>query len=317
MKFSLRIALSIAFLAIVGTLASTTFGQRVGGYGEVDTEDAGVVAAADFAVETQAEKTQTGIERGEIKKAERQVVAGLNYRLCFEVMVDGSDASFAQAVVYVDLKGNRSLTSWTAGGCGGGSDRPMARTASKANEFRSVSKNDAGVGLAADFAVKERSKTTKLTVVMNDLVMAEDREPSLGTRDFRLCMKVNTLTSKPYSAQAVVSMDQYSNFKLVSWTEKACGETADDGFKLVEKGFTAGVDLAADFAVNKHSKDTSVPHKLVEILKREEKGMFEMTYRICMKVAEEGKTQTIQAIVSVDQYSNMKLISWVHSECGD
>ena len=81
----------------------------------------------------------------------------------------------------------------------------------------------------------------------------------------------------------------------------------------------AGVDLAADFAVMKHSKDTGIEHKIVEILKREEKGdkenLMAATYRICMKISEEGKTEVIQAVVSKDGYSNHKLVSWEHSKC--
>ncbi len=42
-----------------------------------------------------------------------------------------------------------------------------------------------------------------------------------------------------------------------------------------------------------------------------------MIYRVCMRVAEEGKTQVIRTVVTMDQYSNMKLVSWEHSTCGN
>ncbi|HQZ95215.1 MAG TPA: hypothetical protein PLP21_02800 [Pyrinomonadaceae bacterium] len=58
-------------------------------------------------------------------------------------------------------------------------------------------------------------------------------------------------------------------------------------------------------------------HTLAGILKCENKGMFAMIYRVCMRVAEEGKTQVIRTVVTMDQYSNMKLVSWEHSTCGN
>ena len=63
-----------------------------------------------------------------------------------------------------------------------------------------------------------------------------------------------------------------------------------------------------NFVVKKHSEDTKIKHTLDGILKGETKGMFEMTYRVCMKVGEDGKTQIIRAVVTMDQYSNMKLV---------
>ncbi|MBK9437062.1 MAG: hypothetical protein IPN51_03580, partial [Chloracidobacterium sp.] len=51
--------------------------------------DAGAVAAADFAIEAQSEKTEKEYTLEDIVKAERQVVQGSNYRLCLKVSVDG------------------------------------------------------------------------------------------------------------------------------------------------------------------------------------------------------------------------------------
>ena len=77
------------------------------------------VAAAEFAVSAQAEKSEKEISLVEVIKAERQVVAGSNYRMCLKVTtqgeVDEADAThFVQVVVYVDLKGTRKLSSWVA-----------------------------------------------------------------------------------------------------------------------------------------------------------------------------------------------------------
>jgi hypothetical protein len=55
---------------------------------------------------------------------------------------------------------------------------------------------------------------------------------------------------------------------------------------------------------------------LGKVLKAESKGMFAMEYRICFTVVEDGGTETIEAVVTRDQYSNQKLVSWKHSNCG-
>ncbi|MBK7391860.1 MAG: hypothetical protein IPI64_01000 [Chloracidobacterium sp.] len=179
--------------------------------------------------------------------------------------------------------------------------------------YKAVEINDPGADLAAQNAVRLQTAKTKAKITFGEMIKVEDKERSLGTRDFRLCMSVN-YNGKPKRAQALVLMDQYSNFKLVSWVNTNCGMSSD-GFTTVANT-DAGIGLAADFAVQQHSKDTKVPHKLASIIKAENKGMFAMTYRVCMNVSEEGETQVIQAVVTMDQYSNMKLVSWKHSTCG-
>ena len=66
---------------------------------------------AEFAVKTQAEATGRPIHLVKILKIERQVVAGLNYRLEIEV-ADGSNNLKACAVVWKKLDGSLTLTSW-------------------------------------------------------------------------------------------------------------------------------------------------------------------------------------------------------------
>jgi hypothetical protein len=73
----------------------------VGGYRAADLEDAGVQAAVAFAAE------QLGVELGEIQSAERQVVAGTNYRLVFT----SADGTRYRAIVYRPLRGDMQLTS--------------------------------------------------------------------------------------------------------------------------------------------------------------------------------------------------------------
>ena len=310
MKTRLHIGLLLSAFAVMFAFASASFAQRVGGYKVVAVTDAGAVAAADFALDAQFQKTDVEFELGEIVKAERQIVQGSNYRLCMEVTAEGEEPSFVQAVVYVDLKNNRKLSSWVNSTCGGASTTTNEFKGEK--NYKAVEIDDVGADLAAQNAVSLQAAKTKAKITFGEMIKVEDKEPKLGARDFRLCMSVVN-NGKPGRAQALVSMDQYMNFNLVSWSDTKCGESAD-GFTTVSNS-DAGIGLAADFAVEKHSKVTKIPHKLASIIKAENKGMFAMTYRVCMNVSEEGKTQVIQAVVTMDQYSNMKLVSWEHSAC--
>ncbi len=323
MKKSLYLATVLVALGIV--LTSVGFGQGVilGGYKVIDATDQGAVAAADFAIKAQSEKDEMEYELGGIAKAERQVVGGTNYRLCMDINANGGDGSYVQAVVYVDFKKNYKLTSWVASNCGDaeGSRKPATKI-HVTDEYKPISKTDAGAGLAADFAVKTQAEKTKTKLKLDEIVKAEDKEMDLGTkRNFRLCIKISGDGGSSF-AKAIIAMDAYSNLKLLSWTASTCGTpssekpSSGDGFAQVDKS-DAGIGMAADFAVKKHSGDTKIKHTLSAILKGENKGMLAMTYRVCMKVAEDGKTQVIQALVTMDQYSNMKLVSWEHSTCGN
>jgi P2-related tail formation protein len=91
---------------------------QVGGYRAILKTDPNAVAAANFAITAQSTKTGYTFELLDLVKAERQVVAGSNYKLCMQVSVDGDEPFFVQAVVYVDLKNNRKLTSWADSDCG-------------------------------------------------------------------------------------------------------------------------------------------------------------------------------------------------------
>lgn len=119
MKTNLKLAVALAALTVIIGAASATSAQiKTGGYKEVPASDAGAVAAAEFAISAQSEKTKMQFELGEIVKAERQVVAGTNYRMCMQVSADGDEAFFVQVVVYLDLKKNYKLTSWADSDCG-------------------------------------------------------------------------------------------------------------------------------------------------------------------------------------------------------
>lgn len=189
--------------------------------------------------------------------------------------------------------------------------------AQKNADFKPVEEGDPGAGLAADFAVKDRSKKTKTTITLGEIVKAEDQEPGMMSRNFRLCIKVN-MSGESSSVQTIVSMDEYSNLKLVSWADSKCSEPAGDGFRPIENG-DAGAGLAADFAVKQQAAKTKAKITPATIVKAEdqEPGIGYRNFRLCLKTTVNGKPSLSQVVVSMDQYSNFKLISWVKSTCGN
>lgn len=90
---------------------------KVGGYKALAKTDKGAIAAAEFAANAEGEKTDVAFELGEIVRAESQLVQGMNYRLCMDVSADGEEPIRVQAIVYVDLKRNYRLMSWTESTC--------------------------------------------------------------------------------------------------------------------------------------------------------------------------------------------------------
>ena len=72
-----------------------------GGWSAVETDDEGVQAAAAFAA------GELGSELGSVESAERQVVAGMNYRLKLSL----SDGRTFNVVVFRALNGTYQLTS--------------------------------------------------------------------------------------------------------------------------------------------------------------------------------------------------------------
>ena len=108
----------LAAFGAIFSLANVASAQiKTGGYKKVAVSDAGVVAAANFAVTEQGEKQEATIEVASIERAERQTVAGANYRLCLEVNIaDGNSdepvTQFINAVIFQSLKREYSLKSW-------------------------------------------------------------------------------------------------------------------------------------------------------------------------------------------------------------
>jgi uncharacterized lipoprotein NlpE involved in copper resistance len=97
------------------TLARVT-DTSPGGYASIDPADPDARAAAKHAVAAQASRTGAAVTLRRVARAERQVVAGLNYRLCLEVRVGGKP-EVVQAIVFRDLQQRFSLTEWSPEGC--------------------------------------------------------------------------------------------------------------------------------------------------------------------------------------------------------
>lgn len=117
--FSIALSIGVFMTLAVATASA----QKVGGYKAVSVNDAAVQAAAEYAVSAKAKSTGKEMSLVDVFKAERQVVAGSNYRLCIEITSQGEEGEadvthFVLAVVYVDLKGNRKLSSWANSDCG-------------------------------------------------------------------------------------------------------------------------------------------------------------------------------------------------------
>ncbi|HEY0377713.1 MAG TPA: cystatin domain-containing protein [Pyrinomonadaceae bacterium] len=133
MKKSSQVLMVLVALGIAFGCASVGLGQGrpiVGGYKEAATDDAEVVAAAEFAVSARKEQEGGPLSLVSIKRAERQVVQGTNFRLCLEVKAAdetdaGVDSQDVKVVVWQKLtrpgeEKQYQLTSWEEADCGGG-----------------------------------------------------------------------------------------------------------------------------------------------------------------------------------------------------
>ena len=88
-----------------------------GGYGTLSVKSKDARTAANFAINAQSTADKKKYYFVKLLKAETQLVAGLNYRICMLVRERKGRSKSVTAVVYKDLKNNFSLTAWKAGGC--------------------------------------------------------------------------------------------------------------------------------------------------------------------------------------------------------
>jgi leucyl aminopeptidase (aminopeptidase T) len=113
-------AMGIVLALLLGAVIVSA--QKTGSYREIAKDDEGAAAAAEFAVKDQSEKKGLTYNLVSVEKAETQVVAGINYRLCLKVGYHKQDddmdtTEFVRVVVYRNLQKEYSLTSWTEEQC--------------------------------------------------------------------------------------------------------------------------------------------------------------------------------------------------------
>jgi hypothetical protein len=108
-----------AVFGIILSCAGSGLAQKVGGYKTTPADGADVKAAAEFAVAAQNKIDDFNRTLNEVRSAEKQVVAGINYRMCLKVTLGGDEAEihFVKVVVYMNLKKEYKLTSWTEEAC--------------------------------------------------------------------------------------------------------------------------------------------------------------------------------------------------------
>jgi hypothetical protein len=110
---------SLLMLALVFACAATCAAQErapvVGGYNEAAVNDPGVVRAARFAVREEGLRVGRAVSLLAVRRAEKQVVAGLNYRLLLSVRY-GGDTREVSTLVYQSLRGAYSLKGWEVAG---------------------------------------------------------------------------------------------------------------------------------------------------------------------------------------------------------
>lgn len=126
MRKNLRLLACLLALGIGFAATQTGVARQgplmVGGFKPAPTDNAYVVAAARFAVRTQAQKQRTNMKLLSIHSAERQTVQGANYRLCLVVEIEDAENNVVvdqgvRAIVYHSLKNEFKLTKWTEENC--------------------------------------------------------------------------------------------------------------------------------------------------------------------------------------------------------
>lgn len=125
MKNTLRTIFIITAFCIAFGGAVSVFGQiKTGGYRSVSVSDQGVKDAADFALEIKASEMEEELSLEGILKAETQVVAGTNYRLCLQLYVPAKEEEtdgatlYIKTVIFRSLKNEYSIKSWDEEDCG-------------------------------------------------------------------------------------------------------------------------------------------------------------------------------------------------------
>lgn len=227
----LKYNLTAFVLFIVAAICPAQRPPLAGGYKETSKTDEMVVAAANFAVETQMQK-DASLKLVAIKRAARQVVQGSNYEMCLAVTSENKPQE-ATVVVYQDLQNNFSLTSWISGKCAAGAeDKPKP-------EDKTPAKKDPPPSKSAAIVFEEHfdNNNAKWPVGAD-----EWGEATLVGGVY----KVKGMKGAKIIFQTV-AVDQTKNFKI-EFTAKWIGGKRDAGYGLIW-GFK-DVDNQYQFAIS-------------------------------------------------------------------
>ena len=122
MKSNLQKTFASAALCLI--FGGAVFAQiKTGGYKIISVDAAEVEKAANFAVDAKSYELQQEISLENIFKAERQTVAGTNYRLCLEIYAPSEDENedgftiYIQTIIFRNLKGAYKITTWEESDC--------------------------------------------------------------------------------------------------------------------------------------------------------------------------------------------------------
>ena len=126
MKNQIKKSLLFVALGIVFCCTANNFAQInepiAGGYQTIEVTAPQIISAADFAVKAQAKKQKAKIKLVSVRKAEQQVVAGMNYNLCLQVETREKKKKTAvpqtiQATVFLNLNQKYELSAWAIAAC--------------------------------------------------------------------------------------------------------------------------------------------------------------------------------------------------------
>ena len=109
--------LFMAAAAVETKVAAQKEGELVGGYAEISVTSKEAKSFAAYAVRAWSKHEHKKFTVVKIVKAEQQVVAGENYRVCMDVREGRQKTHRVTAVVYENLKDKRKLSHWKTGGC--------------------------------------------------------------------------------------------------------------------------------------------------------------------------------------------------------
>jgi hypothetical protein len=119
MKTTIRMAMLLALILGIFTIAASAQPEPVaGGYAKISTKSQEAKKAAAVAIRQHtASHPKEKLTLVKVVKAEQQVVAGMNYRVCLAVLDHRGIRKTITAVVYHPINKKERLTNWSTGGC--------------------------------------------------------------------------------------------------------------------------------------------------------------------------------------------------------